>query len=176
MWLKRIDRIMLPHAPYLVAPSGLTGDAGITAGHYFHILCWYNYASGAVITRKAAFKKSKGQKKKSDWTPQEKHRGHIFVVHNVNSNTEGASMHLRGLTWTTEKRNCFHLSLPALYVSLRRAKRLVCSASHRPLACLTWAQTHIWLEQPWLLSNTRCKQSKANQLNCISRACCSRVS
>lgn len=56
---------MLSLAPYLVTPSGLTSDAGITAGHYLHIFCQYHHASGAVITRKAAFKKNKG-KKKSD--------------------------------------------------------------------------------------------------------------
>lgn len=63
MWLKVRDKTMLSLVPYLVTPSGLTGDAGITAGHYLHIFCWYHYASGAVITRKAAFKKNKGEKK-----------------------------------------------------------------------------------------------------------------
>lgn len=117
-------------------------------------------------------RKAKGKKKKSGWTPQEEHRGHIFVVHNVNSHTEEISVHLRGLTWTTEKGNCFKSPF-SVCQSLRRAKHLVCSVSCRPSAYLTWAQTYIWLGQPWLLSNTRCKQSKANQLNFISRARCS---
>lgn len=89
---KKRDRTMLSLAPYLVTPSGLTSDAGITAGHYLHIFCRYHHASGAVITRKAAFKKNKG-KKKIRQDSQEENRGQIFVIHNFNS-TAGVSEHL----------------------------------------------------------------------------------
>lgn len=107
---------MLSLAPYLVTPSGLTGDAGITAGHYLHIFCWNHYTSGAVITGKAAFKKNKGEKKiRQD--SQEENRAQIVTIHNFNSNAEGVSVHLGGLNWTTGNRNYFQLRVSLPHVS-----------------------------------------------------------